>query len=248
MDTNTARAWLARWDAQQEHYIADREERFTVIADLVASATANQPQPSVVDLGCGPGSLSTRLAERLPKATIVGVDTDPLLLALARSAHPDARWVDADLTAPGWPAVAGLADPIDAAVSTTALHWIAEDDLAGIYRELADLIRPGGIFVNADHLYDEQSTVGDLAEAISEARAERAGVTANENWESWWAAAAADPELAGLVAERERHTNSGHTGNRLSAAGHARLLRAAGFAQVGVVWQYGNDTVLAAVR
>jgi hypothetical protein len=30
-----ARRWLERWDRQQENYIADREERFAVVADVV---------------------------------------------------------------------------------------------------------------------------------------------------------------------------------------------------------------------
>ena len=36
VDPAVATAWLRRWDAQQEHYIADRELRFTVIGDVLA--------------------------------------------------------------------------------------------------------------------------------------------------------------------------------------------------------------------
>ncbi|RCG27113.1 class I SAM-dependent methyltransferase [Sphaerisporangium album] len=247
-DVSRARAWVERWDRQQENYIADREERFTVVADVVAEVTANSPDPLILDLGCGPGSMAARLAARLPKAAIVGVDQDPVLLALARGGYHDlARFVDADLASPGWPAALELTGPVDAAVSTTALHWIPEERLGAVYEEVAALLRPGGVLVNADNLYDEQPAVAGLAAAVLEARAARAGVGGHEDWATWWRAVSADPALAGAVAERGRRGARGGI-TELSVRRHAELLRAAGFAEVGTVWQSGNDVVLVAVR
>jgi SAM-dependent methyltransferase len=248
MDVNTAREWIERWDRQQQRYIADREERFAVVGDVVARVTAGTPAPLVLDLGCGPGSMAVRLANRLPEATIVGVDQDPVLLALARVGHQDlARFVDADIALPGWSKALELAGSADAAVSTTALHWIPEDRLGGVYEEVAGLLRPGGVLVNGDNLYDEQPTLAELAVAVLDGRAERVGVTGNEDWSVWWRAVSAEPALADAVAERAlRGARGGIT--ELSVRRHAELLRAAGFAEVGTVWQTGNDVVLVAVR
>jgi SAM-dependent methyltransferase len=251
MDANAASALIERWDRQQERYIADREERFTVIIDVVTEVTAvtsDGSAPLILDLGCGPGSMSVRLANRLPKATIVGLDQDPVLLALARGAHPDEtiRFLDIDLATPGWSAGLGLEGPVDAVVSTTALHWIPEDKLPGVYAEVAALLRPGGVLVNGDNLYDEQPAVARIAAAVLDARAERVGVTDNEDWTSWWAAVTAEPGLAEAIAERElRGARGGIT--EFSVGKHAELLRAAGFTEVGTVWQSGNDVVLVAV-
>ena len=82
-----AAAWIARWDAQQTRYIADREERFAVIGDVVTRAVGDSLAPVVLDIGCGPGSLAGRLAHRLPHAVLLGVDVDPLLLALGRTRY-----------------------------------------------------------------------------------------------------------------------------------------------------------------
>ena len=72
MPTRTAaRSWLDRWDRQQEFYMADREERFIVIADVLASVV-DRPDPLIIDLGCGPGSTSVRMLDRLPSAEVVG--------------------------------------------------------------------------------------------------------------------------------------------------------------------------------
>lgn len=141
----TAERWVERWERQQQRYAVDREERFTVIADVVEQAVAGVPgRPLVVDLGCGPGSLAARLARRMPYADIVAVDMDPLLLELARTHHADAaRYVDVVIGAQEWTRALCLDRPLDAAVSTTALHYLEPDALRRTYRQLAGLLRPG---------------------------------------------------------------------------------------------------------
>ena len=131
--------WLDRWDAQQETYLPEREERFEVLVDLL-EATAG-PSPSVLDLACGPASLALRVLARLPEASVVGVDTDPVLLALARAAAPESlEVVDADLRRPDWPDRIP-AGPYDAVLSTTALHWLEPDALRSVYAACARLLR-----------------------------------------------------------------------------------------------------------
>ena len=76
--------WLARWDAQQQRHIPDREERFAAMVDAVAAFAG--PEPRVLDLGCGPGSLSARVLDRIPGASVVAIDADPVLLAIGRGA------------------------------------------------------------------------------------------------------------------------------------------------------------------
>jgi trans-aconitate methyltransferase len=247
IDSAVADHWIRRWDAQQEYYIADREERFTIIGDVLAHATAETAEPVVLDLGCGPGSLSGRLAERLPHARVIGLDTDPLLLALARAHYTGrAEFVDADLSTSDWTAL--VPARVDAAVSTTALHWLNPEPLAVLYRTLGNLIRPGGVFVNGDHLPIGEPRLDAIAKAVRQARAERVGVTENEDWQAWWAAAEADSALAPLVTARSERSIQHHGSNDLTVHQHAELLRQAGFGSVGPVWQTGDEHVLVAVR
>jgi len=248
LDQVVAERWVERWDRQQERYIADREERFRVIGDVVEHVCAATGTPVVVDLGCGPGSLSTRLRARLPAARIVGVDQDPFLLGLARAGRAPIEYVRAELGSPGWVDVLGVGTGWDAAVSTTALHWLSPERLADVYRDLAAAIRPGGVLVNGDHLHDEQPAVRELAEVVRHRRAERAGVVENEEWSAWWDAVRADPDLGRVFTDRELRPESGGHGNGLSVGSHVDALRRAGFGEVGVVWQSGDDHVVVAVR
>src|SRR5580658_4938553 len=103
LDAATARDWIDRWDRQQEVYMPDREERFTALIDAV-EAGAGRPDPLVLDLGCGPGSLSVRLLDRIPAASVLAIDADPLLLALGQAAYagrPGLRFAEGDLRTPG---------------------------------------------------------------------------------------------------------------------------------------------------
>lgn len=247
MLSTTAQRWVQRWDRQQEYYIPDREERFRVIIDVVRAAAGGGPA-NVVDLGCGPGSLSARLAATLPEVSVVGVDADPLLLGLAAAnAGPRVRFVEADLGGPSWPERTGLAGPWDAAVSSTALHWLDADALAALYRTLAERLRPGGVFVNADKMEPGLSTLDTIAAAVRTARTTRAGTHLHEDWAQWWQALGEDAELAPLLDGRPPAPIE-HTENELTVVEHARLLRDCGFAEAAPVWQFGDDHVLVAVR
>ncbi|MGH3902041.1 MAG: class I SAM-dependent methyltransferase [Pseudonocardiaceae bacterium] len=198
-----AAAWIARWDAQQTRYIADREERFAVIGDVVARAVGDAAAPVVLDVGCGPGSLAGRLAHRLPRAVLVGVDIDPLLLALGRTRYGhQVRFIDADVTVAGWTTALAPVRMIDAAVSTTALHWVPPEQLARLYVDLAGVLRPGGVLVNGDHLKLADQSLAELAEAAEKGR-ERAGMTGNEDWSTWWEAVATEPALARVSKDLE---------------------------------------------
>ncbi|GAA3524300.1 class I SAM-dependent methyltransferase [Amycolatopsis ultiminotia] len=269
-----AAAWMQRWDAQQERYVADREERFAVICDVVELAVQEVAEPVVLDLGCGPGSLAARVRERLPSATVVGIDSDPLLLGLARAHYGTAvEWVDADLGGDSW--AAAVPATVHAAVSTTALHWLSADDLGRLYRALAARMPSGGVLIDGDHLGFADERLNELALAVRDRRATRAGVQDNEEWLPWWDAILADPQFAGLARARaarqsakdsaaedgtgqdgagpagaghDSHQQHRHHGNGLTAEDHIGLLRAAGFGSVAPMWQSGDDHVLVAIR
>jgi trans-aconitate methyltransferase len=242
--------WLDRWDRQQEHYMPDREERFAVIADVVEELVP-RPDPLIVDLGIGPGSLAVRLLDRLPQTTVVGVDADPLLRGLAELAYGSdrLRTVAADLREPGWFAALGLDRAPDAFVSTTALHWMNRKPLRALVARCGAELAPGGVFVNGDHLYEGPAgpRLDALARSLTARRARRAGVADREDWATWWAAVDSAAELADLVADRAGGFD--HTvDDRPTVHDHLAFLRGAGFAEAGTVWQAGDDRVIVGIR
>jgi SAM-dependent methyltransferase len=246
-------AWLRRWDAQQSGYLPDREARFNAMLDALEVLL---PEEFVsLDLACGPGAISQRLLSRFPKARGVAVDLDPVLLTMGQAVLGNMggrlRWVDADLTTAEWVNKLGES-PFDAVLSTTALHWLAPEYLTRVYRELGQLIRPGGVFLNGDNLKfgPHLPSFQKVAQAVKERTRidafERRGL---EDWEGWWKALQAEPSLEGLFAERERRFSWKVSGWHAPIFDlHAAALRDGGFREVGVIWQNGENRVLMAVR
>ena len=212
--------------------------------------------PNVLDLGSGPGSLAARVVDMLPGARVVAIDADPFLLELGRQAVGERggsiRWVEADLRSDSWVEAARSLGPVDAALSTTALHWLSPGEQADLFARLAGLIRLGGVFVNGDHLtFDQdQQRIATAAKALQEEEAERdSAVHPAETWSEWWQAVDEEPAFAALMAER-RSRWGGHPDYR--SAGQALAMEAAlkqaRFTEVGTIWQHFDNRVLVAVR
>ncbi|MER8046452.1 class I SAM-dependent methyltransferase [Streptomyces sp. NPDC094032] len=242
-------AWQQSWDRQQEWYMPDREERFRVMLDMVEALVG--PEPRVLDLACGTGSITDRLLRRFPKATSTGVDLDPALLAIAEgyfAGDERVSFVTADLKDAGW--IDALPyGTYDAVLTATALHWLHSEPLAGLYGQLAGIVRDGGVFMNADHMIDQDTPRINAAErARRHARMAEAKAAGALDWAEWWALAAADPVLAGPTARRFEIYGEHADGDMPAPRWHADTLRAAGFGEARAVWASPSDTLLLAVR
>jgi SAM-dependent methyltransferase len=249
VSTDRARAWIERWDRQQERYVPEREALFDLIADAVSARCGRAAR--IVDLGCGPGSLGTRLAARLPDAHVIGVDYDPVLLSLAKAAHrgdPRRIWIDADLRQARWvDALDG--ERIDAVVSTTALHWLGADELTRLYRQLRQAVLvPGGIFLDGDHLTPgpDQPIVTALA---ADHKAQRFARSAEAlDWSGWWDALRRDePSLAGALDTRTARYANRRPEEPITAAFHRAALRQAGFQSAELLWRRFDWVLVAAL-
>ena len=73
------------WDATQ--YLRFGGERSRPFFDLLARVGAELPS-CVVDMGCGPGTLTVLLAGRWPSAAVCGVDSSPQMIEAARTLIP----------------------------------------------------------------------------------------------------------------------------------------------------------------
>ncbi|MFP3987989.1 class I SAM-dependent methyltransferase [Streptomyces sp. E11-3] len=243
------RAWQDSWDRQQEAYLPDREERFRVMLDMVEALVG--PEPRVLDLACGTGSITDRLLKRFPKAVSTGVDLDPALLAIARGTFAgDDRvtFVTADLKDPRWTAALPY-DSYDAVLTATALHWLHSGPLAELYGQLAGLVREGGVLMNADHMPDPSTPRINAADREQRhAQTDRAKASGALDWKQWWDVAAEDPVLAEPTAERFRIYGEHADGDTPPVEWHARVLREKGFGEARAVWASPSDALVLALK
>lgn len=122
-----------QWNPVQ--YNKFREQRMQPFFDLVA-LVRTRPGMRAIDLGCGTGELTALLAERLPGATLLGVDSSAAMLAQAApraggAVHfkqQDAATIDDYLT-------------YDLVFSHAAFQWIPDNE--GLMRRILGSLRPG---------------------------------------------------------------------------------------------------------
>jgi SAM-dependent methyltransferase len=185
---------------------------------------------------------------------VTAVDLDPVLLEMGRATLGDAggrlTWIEADLRDQSW-ADRLLQRPVQAVVSSTALHWLPLADLAATYRTAYDALAPGGVLLNADRFLSPQRrpTIWRALRQLSEARRERDLAAGGESWDAWWSALGAVREAQPLIAERTRRFAwFAPKGEAPSAEMHQAALVEAGFAEVDVVWQDLDARILAALK
>ena len=114
------------------------------------------PVRSFLDVGCGGGALAAALLERYPRANATLVDfSEPMLVEARARLAPfgtQCRFLLGDLSSRDWLRDAGSQAPYDAAVSGYAIHHLTDDRKRALYGEVFDLLRPGAVFVNIEHV------------------------------------------------------------------------------------------------
>ncbi|HET7030179.1 MAG TPA: methyltransferase domain-containing protein [Candidatus Limnocylindrales bacterium] len=124
------------------HVAAESYDRFMggwsrSLAPLLADLAELRPGQRALDVGCGPGSLTSELVRRLGAASVSAVDPSEPFVATARERHPgvDVRRATAE-------ALPFDDDAFDAALAQLVVHFMS-DPPAGI-QEMARVTRPGG--------------------------------------------------------------------------------------------------------
>ena len=141
------------WNPRQ---YAENARFVTELGGPVVELLAPRAGERILDLGCGDGPLTARLAAL--GCEVVGVDGSPQMVAAARQLGLDARVMDGEALA--------FDAEFDAVFSNAALHWMLDGEavLAGVRRAL----RPGGRFVG------EFGGAGNIAAITAALNAERA--------------------------------------------------------------------------
>lgn len=129
------------WNPDQYQRFA--EQRLRPALDLMARIPDIAPQ-HIVDLGCGTGKITARLAKRWPLAKVVGVDRSQPMIERAQDRHQDlsnpVQWQLRDIS--DW--LEETKEPVaDLLFSNAALHWLPEH--ATLFPALMSRLKPDGI-------------------------------------------------------------------------------------------------------
>lgn len=135
------RAWATRfYDSAIAALARERLLRGGVI-DAIRSSVENVESPRVLELGCGTGSLSLALAGALNKASVTGMDLDPVALSIAQGKSGAERvdWLNGNVV--DLPPASGTWDCV---VISLVLHHLKPSDQPIAIGRAYEALRPGG--------------------------------------------------------------------------------------------------------
>jgi tRNA (cmo5U34)-methyltransferase len=107
-----------------------------------------------LDLGCGDGILGRTVQAEFAQAKGLFVDFSDHMIEAARKKADGSRssFVVQDLAASQWTKAVEDQAPFDLVISGLAIHHLPDERKRQLYKEIFDLLAPGGLFLNLEHV------------------------------------------------------------------------------------------------
>jgi trans-aconitate 2-methyltransferase len=180
------------WDART--YDRSSEPQQAWASEVLVRLEGIAPDATVLDVGCGSGRVTEALLALVPQGRVLALDASADMVDLARARLGDRAevWCQDVLDLE-------LETPVDAIVSTAALHWVPDHER--LWGRLAGALRPGGVL---EIQCGGRGNIAGVREVIEAAARELAPELAG--WSPW--------VFAGPEETQERLERAGFTGIR----------------------------------
>jgi tRNA (cmo5U34)-methyltransferase len=141
----------AVFDATAATYNNDRMRLIPGHDAFYAAALQLIPEAAdhILDLGAGTGLFTEMIRDRFPDAYIHLIDISESMLQQARERFHGDQEMHFEL---GDYTTAPLGSSYDAIVSALSIHHLEDDCKRGMLPNILSALKPGGIFINADHI------------------------------------------------------------------------------------------------
>ena len=130
------------------YFVPERETQIDTICSVIPCPQENS---LIVDVCCGEGLLASALARRFSQCHILALDGSSAMLEAAgrRLGETGTSWTTSlmDIADSGW---RRFDRPVHAFVSSLAVHHLDGPGKAGLFRDLAAALAPGGVIVVCD--------------------------------------------------------------------------------------------------
>lgn len=198
-----------------------------MIQTLVDAIPFSGPESlRVIDLGCGTGTVAAQILEAFPNAQVTCIDIAENMIAIARTklaAYPLVNYAVADFNE------FEFSGKHDVIVSSLALHHLPTDEnKKRLYRRIYDSLDSGGIFYNADVVLGSNEFLKALY---------------LRKWRQFMGRSISIDEIEGKWIPK--HKEEDHPAKLTD---QLDWMTEIGFADVDVLWKYGNFAVYGGTR
>lgn len=144
------------------------QEQMEVMLRLIGALC--RPVHRFMDLGCGDGVLAAVIMENFPDSTAILADHSAPMLDAARTKLQrllaSVRLCTVDYSGPEWTTVVAQHSPFDLVVSGFSIHHQPDPRKRQIYTEIFDMLAPGGMFINMEHVASPTQRLAALWDLI----------------------------------------------------------------------------------
>jgi len=135
--------------------IPHRTEGETVLLELIPLNTKR-----VLDLGTGDGRIAGLIRAYLPESTVLATDFSPTMLESAKVRFAD----DPNIEVREFNFENSILElgKFDAIVSSFAIHHVEDPRKQTLYSEVFQMLNPGGIFANMEHVSSPTEDLHDV--------------------------------------------------------------------------------------
>lgn len=199
------------YDAQRRWIIPDMDAFYSA---AVWAAEWEGDAPKILDIGAGTGLLSALLLEKYPEAELTLLDFAEQMLNVARDRFADRmdiQYITGDYRD------VDLCGGYDLVCSSLSIHHLPDEEKAGLYHRIYDILNPGGVFVNADQARGDTPAMDQRF---------------MEYWDAFLSEGPLSP--AELTTIKERRDTLDQSANLID---QLTWLRASGFSDVDVIYR-----------
>lgn len=136
-------------DLDAEFYIQHCDLQHTLASDLL-NAIEFHHEAKILDIGCGDGSLTNKVAQKVFNGTVVGIDASPSMIELASKMHPKSSYPNLSFLLTKAEDVHTFAG-YDYIVSFSCFHWVREGK--STFSKICQDLEPGSelLFLTYPH-------------------------------------------------------------------------------------------------
>lgn len=221
MDNNRVKNHFEEEAKQYDEIIRTLIPNYELMVDVLVSLLPFDGQQvfSMIDLGCGTGTISKAVKDCFPNVRVTCVDIAGNMVDIAKQkVGADTKLIQADFNDFDFP------EKFDAVVSSLALHHLVTDaDKLNFYRKIYDALNPGGLLVNIDVVLGSNEALQNVY--MEKWKAFMISNTSRQEVEQKW--------IPTYYAEDRPAT----------LISHLDMLKTCGFASIDVAYKYYNYAV-----
>lgn len=137
-------------------------EQLNIISRIIEKF--NSSINTFLDLGCGDGFLGHFIYQLYPNAHGVFLDRSPEMIENAKSKDTDhkSEFVVQDFANPDWYRSILTFPKFDLIIAGYSIHHIENEEKKNLYRDIFELLKPNGIFLNLEHVSSSTPVVKEM--------------------------------------------------------------------------------------